>query len=151
MNSNEREDIIMLDVALNSLDIESLSFKDMNTIITDFILIVLSEDTRLNPKIRESFINMSMTGRGYIENRITKNELETARIEAWKMYDNAKNESFEQNIARFIVCGLYDEDFQSYDALKVIELLYSVLNDIGKGWCSTFTDFLKSHPAVIQD
>ena len=66
MNSNEREDIIMLDVALNSLDIESLSFKDMNTIITDFILIVLSEDTRLNPKIRESFINMSMTGRGYI-------------------------------------------------------------------------------------
>ncbi len=50
MNSNEREDIIMLDVALNSLDIESLSFKDMNTIITDFILMVLSEDTRLNPK-----------------------------------------------------------------------------------------------------
>ena len=152
-----RVDIAQKKLLERGFNLESISYEDVFWILHDFIRHGFLKKTTLDDlKISKEVIEKinlyieKMTD--FLNSRISKNDLEKYRIDAWK--SEKQSIGNDRHALRFIVCGLYDReksliDDEDYGSSEYIGLLFSCLFKFGKSsYCEMFREFMERHPRM---
>ena len=95
-------------------------------------------------------IGFARQGEAFIEERITKEELLKERVSAWTTYDGLSDGSAAQKLLRIVVCCLYDREAAGFDRYgygseSKLELYFSLLLDLGPGYCKQFRCYIQNN------
>lgn len=152
-----RTDIAQRKLLEQKFNLESISYDDVFWMLHDFIrhrflTKSILDDLKISTKAMEKINLYLQKMADFLNSRISKNELEKYRIDAWE--SEKKSIGNDRHALRFIVCGLYDRerslmDDEDYDSSEYIGLLFSCLFKFGNAsYCEIFREFLERHPRM---
>jgi len=153
MDIMDREDIYELDELEKIIDTDNIPFEKLMRVFIGFIcdeLITKDNLQKLNIDVNNeiTIIGFARQGEAFIEDRITREELFRERVAAWETYDGLPDGSAAQNLIRIIVCSLYDREaagFDRYGSESKLELYFSLLLDLGPGYCKQFRCYIQNN------
>ena len=151
MSAMQREDIHEANQLDEIIDVDSLSSKQVMSLIIGFCdECLLSEKITKKMNINLDFLHtckyIVSQAKEFSEGKISVSELNNHGIYTWKLYYNAEAGSLEKSLARVIVACLCDDEdkkLNEYGVELAIEAFYSLLLDIGIGYCKLFTNYVK--------
>ena len=154
----EREDIYELNELSKVIKFENIPFKNLMDAFSGFICDVLIandsfQNLNIDSKTETVIINYALQGKAFLDKSINNTALEKARISAWKTHDGFVGGSAAKNLLRIVICSLYDEDAAEYDTQgsEMPGVIFSLLLDLGKGYCKQFRYYLQENLVPWDD
>lgn len=141
----DREDITALKEIMNQAAIEKATFSECMQLMADFVNDMLLKDPSLaTPAIRQQITaECILPARFFLQQQLTKDELERYRINAWNWHDQWEGSG--KQLIRVAICCLYDKEtaeFDTYGAETLFETFLSCLFDLDKKYCDVFSAYI---------
>jgi hypothetical protein len=146
-------DIYELNELEKIIDIDNIPFEKLMRVFISFICDELISNENLQKlnidnKDEAIIIRYALKGKAFLEEQITQEELLKERVSAWKVYKGLAYKCAAQNLIRIVVCSLYDREaagFDRYGSESKLELYFSLLLDLGPGYCKQFRCYIQNN------
>ena len=154
MNIFDREDIYEQNELSKVIDDENIPFEELMSAFVGFICnVLMAKDNlrKLNIDVETEIEirDYALQGEAFLDKSITKEVLKETRmsaISAWKTQDGFIADSVAKTLLRIVICSLYNKEDAEYDTHGSGEMLgvfFSLLLDLGSGYCKQFRYYLQ--------
>jgi len=151
MYNLDREDIHEHLELSKAIDTENIPFEKLMYALISFIydkLFTKDNFQKLNIDSENEMMirNYAHQGKAFLDKCIAKELLIEARVSAWETHDRLPRDSASRNLLRIIIDCLYDKEdseFEVHGSGEILEVFFSLLLDLGNGYCNQFRCYLQ--------
>ena len=153
MDIMDREDVSQQVELSKVIDMDDIPFEKLMNIVVRFICDELithgnMEKLEINEETRGTLREYAELGESFFNGLTSKDMLKKSAASAWEIYKSLEAGSAYRHLIRIVICCLCDEedvDFDTYGSEAMLSVFFSLLFDLGGGYCTKFRHYIQDN------